>query len=61
MLIERVRCDLELHRLDLLVIERNAPAIKLYESNGFSREGILKDARLYDSEFHNMILMAKIL
>ena len=61
LLCHRAANELGVHRLDLLVIERNEAAIRLYASHGFVREGTLRDARRYDGAYHNMLLMAKLL
>ncbi|KCZ94426.1 GNAT family N-acetyltransferase [Hyphomonas johnsonii] len=52
--------ELDAHRFELLVIERNAGARHLYEKSGFEVEGKLRDARFYAGEFHNMEMMACI-
>jgi RimJ/RimL family protein N-acetyltransferase len=45
--------ELLLNRLSLLTLKRNLPAITLYESLGFKREGILRQAIKRDLEFED--------
>jgi len=45
--------DLSLNRLSLLTLESNLAAINLYESLGFKREGILRQAFRRDSQYLN--------
>jgi len=45
--------ELLLNRLSLLTLKRNLPAISLYESLGFKREGILRQAIKRDLEFED--------
>lgn len=45
--------DLSLNRLSLLTLESNLAAINLYESLGFKREGILRQALRRDSRYLN--------
>lgn len=46
---------LKLYRIQLNVIEFNYPAIKLYESVGFVREGIMKDFVLRNGKRFNLL------
>ncbi|MDX1993449.1 MAG: GNAT family protein [bacterium] len=48
---------LKLHRIELTVYDFNERAIHVYEKIGFKREGVLRDALLYDGEFHDAIIM----
>lgn len=48
--------DLSLNRLSLLTLESNHAAISLYESLGFKREGILRQALRRDSQYLNAYL-----
>jgi RimJ/RimL family protein N-acetyltransferase len=50
--------DLGLHRVDLLVIEYNARAIRAYEKVGFVREGVLRESALVDGVRYGDILMS---
>ena len=50
--------ELKAHRLWLDVFETNQRAQHVYESLGFHREGLLRDAILRDGEFHSQILMS---
>ena len=47
-----------LKRIELSAYSDNAPAIGMYESHGFSREGQKKDARKIDGNCQDEILMA---
>ncbi len=50
--------ELKAHRLWLDVFETNRRAQHVYESLGFRREGVLREAILRDGEFHTQILMS---
>jgi RimJ/RimL family protein N-acetyltransferase len=52
--------QLHLHRVYLTVLERNARAVKLYESLGFEREGCLRDAQFKDGAYLDLICFAII-
>lgn len=45
--------ELSLNRLSLLTLESNVPAINLYESLGFKREGLLRQAFIRNSRYVN--------
>ena len=47
--------EISLHRLSLITLDNNLPAIQLYESLGFKREGILRDVLKRDTNFVNAI------
>lgn len=47
-----------LHRVDLEVYAFNERAIHVYEKCGFREEGRLRDALLWDGEFHDAIVMS---
>jgi RimJ/RimL family protein N-acetyltransferase len=49
-----------LHRLELTVMEANAPARALYESMGYVVEGIKRDSLYVGNNFVNEIIMAKL-
>jgi RimJ/RimL family protein N-acetyltransferase len=49
---------LKAHRLWLDVFETNTRAIHVYESLGFRREGILREAILRDGADHTQLLMS---
>jgi L-phenylalanine/L-methionine N-acetyltransferase len=50
------------HRIGLHVVEDNIAAVNLYKRLGFIIEGVLKDAYFgADEEYHNMLVMGKIL
>jgi RimJ/RimL family protein N-acetyltransferase len=50
--------ELKAHRLWLDVFETNTRAQHVYESLGFRREGILREAIFRDGEFHTQLLMS---
>jgi len=50
--------QLNLHRIDLSLLETNSRALCLYEKIGFRREGVLRDAQFRDGRYVNVILMA---
>ncbi|RIK31444.1 MAG: N-acetyltransferase [Anaerolineae bacterium] len=49
--------DLNLHRVYLHVFSANAPAIRVYEKLGLSREGLLRQAVHLDGRYEDVILM----
>lgn len=52
--------QLKAHRLWLDVFETNTRAQHVYESLGFRREGVLREAIFRDGEFHTQLLMSII-
>ena len=48
--------ELNLHRLQLNVIEYNSAAIRLYEKIGFTKEGVYREAVHRDGKRHNLLL-----
>ncbi len=48
------------HRLWLDVLEHNERARRLYESEGFVREGLLREAALVDERFESLIVMSML-
>ena len=50
--------DLNLNRVFLHVLVENARAVKMYESVGFRREGLLRQAVFKDGEFRDELLMS---
>jgi ribosomal-protein-alanine N-acetyltransferase len=50
--------DLRLHRVDLLVIEYNARAIRAYEKSGFVREGVARENALVDGVRYDDVVMS---
>ena len=48
---------LGLHRVELLVLECNNRARRVYEKLGFVVEGLQREARLIDGKWHNVIQM----
>ncbi len=51
---------LNLQRLGLAVFDGNKPAVAVYETAGFEREGLLKRAVYADGQWIDVILMAKL-
>lgn len=49
---------LGLHRVELLVLEFNKRARRVYEKLGFVVEGLQSEARLIDGKWHNVIQMS---
>lgn len=50
--------DLRLHRISLGVFDFNEQAIRSYEKVGFTREGLLRDARKYKECYWNLVEMS---
>lgn len=50
--------NMNLHRIELSVLESNMQAIKLYEKIGFKREGIKRKSVYKNGEFVNNVIMA---
>lgn len=49
---------LKLHRIELGVYDFNPRAVRVYEKIGFKREGVLRDALLWDGAYYDMIIMS---
>ena len=49
--------DLNLHRVELTVLDGNDPAIRLYEGAGFVREGTLRQGAYIDGSYFDVIFM----
>jgi RimJ/RimL family protein N-acetyltransferase len=49
--------DLNLHRVELTVLDGNEPAIKTYLGAGFRREGIQRRAAYIDGRFVDLVFM----
>jgi RimJ/RimL family protein N-acetyltransferase len=49
--------DLNLHRVFVHVFADNTPAIRLYESTGFKREGELREAAFIDGNYVDVLVM----
>ena len=45
------------HRIDLGVYDFNPRALRVYEKLVFRREGMKRDALLWDGDYHDMITM----
>ena len=50
--------DMGLNRIYLKVHEDNTPALKLYEKNGFKKEGLLRKSVFKNGRFKNEIIMS---
>jgi len=48
---------MRLNRVSLTTDELNARALRCYEKCGFVREGLMRQHRLIDGQFHNSVLM----
>jgi RimJ/RimL family protein N-acetyltransferase len=57
-LLERGFNEMKLRRIDLRVYAHNEPAIRCYTSEGFVREGILRQATRVEGAFWDVVLMA---
>ncbi|MFY9746505.1 MAG: GNAT family protein [Acidobacteriaceae bacterium] len=57
-ILDHVFHELKAHRLWLDVFETNTRAQHVYESLGFHREGILREAIFRDGEYHTQLLMS---
>lgn len=51
---------LDLRRIELTVYPDNAPAIALYETFGFQREGTLRDYAYRDGAFTDALMMGRV-
>jgi len=49
--------QLKLHRIQLMVLDFNERALHVYKKLGFVKEGVQREARIVDGEWHNVILM----
>ncbi len=52
--------NMNLHRVELLVISSNAGAIRLYEKLGFVREGVMRKARFKNGVFEDMLMYSML-
>lgn len=50
-----------IERIELCVVDTNTRAIRLYEKNGFVTEGIRRKAFRSGEEYHDLVLMARLL
>lgn len=51
---------LKLHRIQLLVLDFNRRALRMYRKLGFKREGIQREARVVNDEWHDVIMMSML-
>ncbi len=52
--------QLQLHRIELLVLDFNERALNMYRKLGFIEEGIQREARIVDDKWHNVIMMSML-
>lgn len=57
-MIEHAFMNLNLHRVELSVLEDNIKAIGLYEKVGFRKEGVLRNAIFKNGIYKNLIYMS---
>ena len=50
--------ELNLHRVNLVVLETNKSAIECYKKVGFVEEGRMRDARKKDDKYYSLIEMS---
>ncbi|MGH9962114.1 MAG: GNAT family N-acetyltransferase, partial [Pyrinomonadaceae bacterium] len=50
--------DLNLHRVQVHVFSANPPALRLYETVGFKREGVLRNAVVIDGRSLDVLVMS---
>ncbi|WP_433946623.1 GNAT family N-acetyltransferase [Paenibacillus sp. SN-8-1] len=63
MIVEMLRIGfqaLNLHRITLGVFDFNRPAIQVYLSTGFKKEGLMREKTLYRNEYWSMIEMSML-
>ena len=48
--------EMDLHRVEATVPLDNAPSLKLLERMGFTQEGVLREQKILDGEYRNMIV-----
>lgn len=56
-MVEHAFNNLNLRRIELGVLESNAPAIRLYEKTGFVREGVKRKSNYKNGEYVSLIMM----
>lgn len=57
-MIKHAFLNMNLRRIELGVLENNAPAVHLYEKCGFVREGIKRESNYKNGQYINMIIMS---
>ncbi len=50
--------ELNLHRVDLRVLEFNKRAVRSYEKSGFTKEGVERESALIDGVFYSDVMMS---
>lgn len=53
------RREMNLHKLKVSVFAFNEAAIRCYEKNGFTREGVLEKEVFRDGQYQDVVLMAR--
>ena len=51
---------LHLHRVDLIVLDSNKPAVTCYQKLGFKEEGCMRDSKRYRQEYWSVLLMSML-
>ena len=59
MLCDFCRREMNLHKLKVSVFAFNEAAIRCYEKNGFTREGVLEKEVFRDGQYQDVVLMAR--
>lgn len=49
-----------MNRIEVKISEENIEALTVFERLGFQREGLLRKYLFYDGEFHDVVLLSKI-
>lgn len=52
--------DLNLNKISLTVLEKNTIAIKLYENEGFKKEGLLRQEFWLNGRYENLVVMGML-
>ena len=48
--------ELRLHRIYAIIFDYNKESIKLFEKNGFTFDGCIKESRYWDGKYHNELI-----
>ena len=60
LVIKHIFRELNANRIELFVVEDNTPAIRLYESLGFKKEGCKREAIWINGEYKNLIIYSML-
>ena len=52
--------EMNLHRLKVTVFAFNEPALRCYEANGFTREGLLRQEVFRDGAYRDVVIMGRL-